>query len=71
MPKQVLSKLASEPKPEQTQPEVKSGKRETCKGFASPETKREFLANPTRFPNDREWEDMTPIERASFIMDLD
>ena len=32
---------------------------------------RENLANPTRFPSNTEWESMTPIEQASFIMGLE
>jgi hypothetical protein len=32
---------------------------------------RENLANPTRFPSDTEWESMTPIEQASFVMGLE
>lgn len=41
------------------------------KGFASPEEKRRFLANPTRFPTDAEWEDMTEVERWSFAASLE
>jgi hypothetical protein len=40
-------------------------------GFTSVEAKRQFLANPTRFPNDAEWNEMTPIEQASFLMALE
>ena len=32
---------------------------------------RRNLANPTRFPTDAEWELMTPIEQASFIMGME
>jgi hypothetical protein len=41
------------------------------KGFASIEEKRKFLANPTRFPTDEEWEEMTPIEQSSFLMAME
>jgi hypothetical protein len=40
-------------------------------GFESVKVKRKFLANPDRFPTDREWEQMTPIEQASFLMAFD
>ena len=43
----------------------------TRKGFLSEEAKKRFLANPTRFPTDDEWDDMRPIEQHCFTMSLE
>lgn len=45
--------------------------KETRKGFPSEEAKKKFLANPTRFPTDDEWDDMSPIEQHCFTMSLE
>jgi hypothetical protein len=41
------------------------------KGFASLEAKRHFLENPTRFPTDAEWNELTPIERNCFLASME
>jgi hypothetical protein len=61
--------MSKQDEPGKGKPTPESRRRNVA--WRSPEEKRKILADMKRFPTDDEWDEMTPIERASFIMDFD